>query len=292
MSPDATASNRIYHILGVPLRAGSHYPGSENDGQAYRDARVVERLRAAGRRASDDGDVDIPSYLPHHRIPPIRSWPAPRIAWERVSETVLPLLRQDGHVPLLVGGDCSIVVGSVQALVQAGAEDVHVLYLDGDIDGATPRPETCQSAAAMGLWLLTHASPFWVGPPLRPSQITVMGWSNALQEAPLGVAELSLERVRRMGPAEAARHVLNGLPPSASILLHFDVDVLAQRELPTAYFPRADGLTLGEARDLLGVVLADSRIRIIEVTEYASMRDLELRHVDQIIELLAANLVA
>src|SRR4029453_11372629 len=37
-----------YHLLGVPLRTGSLYPGRENDAQAYRDARIVQRLQAAG----------------------------------------------------------------------------------------------------------------------------------------------------------------------------------------------------------------------------------------------------
>src|SRR5688572_6250029 len=113
---------RTYHVLGVPLRSGSLYPGSENDAQAYRDAQLVARLRAAGCEAVDDGDVAIPSYLPHHAIPPIRSWPGPRIAWECVSERVAPLLQEVGHVPLLIGCDCSIVVGTTQALMRAAPE--------------------------------------------------------------------------------------------------------------------------------------------------------------------------
>ena len=39
-----------YHVLGVPLRTGSLYPGSENDAQAYRDAHLLQRLEAVGRR--------------------------------------------------------------------------------------------------------------------------------------------------------------------------------------------------------------------------------------------------
>ena len=81
-----------YHILGVPLRSGSLMPGSENDAKAYRDVGLVGRLRAAGCQAVDDGDVAIPSYLPHHAIPPIRSWPGPRIAWECVAERIAPIL--------------------------------------------------------------------------------------------------------------------------------------------------------------------------------------------------------
>src|SRR5579862_1986904 len=79
-------SDRTYRILGVPLRSGSLYPGNENDARAYRDAHLFDRLHAAECKAFDEGDVAIPSYLPHHSIPPIRNWPGPRIAWECVSE--------------------------------------------------------------------------------------------------------------------------------------------------------------------------------------------------------------
>ena len=173
MSIHASLAERTYHVLGIPLRTGSLYPGSENDAQAYRDAQLLAHLQAVGCRAVDDGDVVIPSYLPHHTIPPIRSWPGPRIAWDCVSERIVPFLEQPGHVPLLLGCDCSIVVGTTQAVRRASLDEVHVLYVDGDFDDAAPDPERCQSAAAMAVWLLTHASPFWTGPPLRPTQVTV-----------------------------------------------------------------------------------------------------------------------
>src|SRR5664279_4142363 len=96
----APVGRRSYQVLGVPLRAGSLLPGNENDAQTYRDAGLIEHLRAAGCTAIDAGDVAIPSYLPHHSIPPIRSWPAPRIAWECVTERVMPLLKQPLQVPL------------------------------------------------------------------------------------------------------------------------------------------------------------------------------------------------
>src|SRR5262245_33220845 len=131
----------IYHVLGVPLRTGSLYPGSENDARAYRDVHLVPRLEAAGCRVVDEGDVAIPSYLPHHNIPPIKNWPGPRIVWDCIGERLAPWLREPGHVPLLIGADCSIVVGTAQALVKAHGEDIHILYVDGDIDGIAPRPE-------------------------------------------------------------------------------------------------------------------------------------------------------
>jgi arginase len=282
---------RSYHILGVPLRTGSLYPGSENDAQAYRDAGLVERLERAGRCATDDGDVAIPSYLPHHAIPPIRSWPGPRIVWDCVVERVTPLLAQPGAVPLLVGCDCSIVVGTTQALMRSAVPDLHVIYVDGDFDDAAPHPARCQSAAATAVWLLTHESPFWSGPPLRPSQVSVVGWS--IPSASAGqTRSVSLTELRRSGPREAARRILEAIPAAASILVHVDVDVLQKSEMPAAYFPHGEGLRLAELAELLQAIFADPRIRLLEVSEYASLRDLEQRHVGALVDMLASALSA
>jgi arginase family enzyme len=284
-------SRRTYHVLGVPLRSGSLYPGTENDAQAYRDARLVERLREAGRDAVDDGDVAVPSYLPHHSIPPIRSWPGPRIVWDCVSERLAPYLAQPGHVPLLIGCDCSVVVGTTQALARAvpGA-DVHVLYLDGDFDDAPPTADRCRSAAASAVWLLTQPSPFWSGPALAPGQVTVVGWTTPSESPPGGPASLPLAELRTAGVREAARATLQRIPGSAAIVVHLDVDVLQQRDMPAAYFPHREGLTLDEAAELLPLLLGDTRVRIIEVSELAALRDVDRRCARAVVELLAASL--
>jgi arginase len=60
--------------------------------------------------------------------------------------------------------------------------------------------------------------------------------------------------------------------------------------MPAAYFPHTDGLSLSAAAELLGALLRDPRIRIIEVTEYASLRDLDQRCVSKLIDLLAEGL--
>lgn len=280
-----------YHVLGVPLRSGSLIPGNEEDAGAYRDADLVGRLMGAGIQAVDEGDVDVPSYLPHHALPPIKNWPGPRIVWDRIGESIAPHLRQSGHIPLLIGADCSVVVGTAQALMRLyGEEDIHIIYVDGDIDGLAPRAERGMSAAAMGLWLATQESPFRDGPTLDPSQVTVVGWSNDLGSEQIGLRSLALEEVRRLGPEEAARKTLSSIPDSAPVLVHFDVDVLDPTEMSAVYFPHEDGLSLAECQEVLGAVLADPRIRLIEVTEYASLRDPDHSNVSAIVELLAKGL--
>lgn len=285
-------AKRTYRVLGVPLRSGSLYPGNENDAQAYRNVHFVERLLSAGVNASDEGDVAIPSYVPHHSIPPIRSWPGPRIAWECVGERVTPYLRR-GEVPLLIGCDCSVVVGTTQAMMQvAGSENAHVLYVDGDFDDAPPEAGRTNSAASMGVWLLTHASPFWTGPVLKGSQVTVLGWTNPSRAGGPGVTAISREDVERMGSGRAAQKALDRIPASAAVLIHFDIDVMRASEMPAAYFPHAEGLGLSQTSELMSVLLKDQRVRMIEVSEYAMLRDGDAKQINRLAELLINGLKA
>jgi arginase len=282
---------RTIHVLGVPFRTGSLYPGSEDDAKPLRAARLIERLQAAGGcRAQDDADVAIPSYLPHHTVPPIRNWPGPRIAWDCVSDRLEPILREPEHVPLLIGCDCSVVIGTTQALARATGDDIHVIYVDGDFDDAAPDPARCQSAAASAVWLLTHESPFWVGPPLRPSQVTVVGWTAPSQTKQPGIGSVSLVDIRRDGPETAGPRVLDAIPASARILVHLDIDVFRQRDLPAAYFPHRDGLSLAEGTTLVRALLRDARVRLVEVAEYAALSDVDHRSADHVVDLLCAGL--
>jgi len=283
-------AERTFHVFGVPLRSGSLLPGNENDAQAYRDVHLLARLQAAGCKAVDDGDVAIPSYLPHHSIPPIRSWPGPRIVWDCVSERITPVLQRSGQVPLLIGCDCSVVVGTTQALLHASSQEIRVLYIDGDFDDSPPDGRRSQSAASSAVWLLTNNSPFWAGPALRPSQVSVIGWTNASRSGQAEINSISLADIRRSKPREVAQQVLQSVPASASLLVHVDIDVLQSREMPVAYFPHAEGMTLSELGELLGVLLKDPRIRIIEISEYAALRDFEQVSAGKLVDLLCEAL--
>jgi arginase family enzyme len=202
------------------------------------------------------------------------------------------LLAQPGHVPLLIGCDCSVVVGTTQALMHAAGNEVHLIYVDGDFDDAAPRADRCQSAAALAVWLATHGEPFRAGPPLSPSHVHVIGWTQASDAGADngGKSSWPLTELRHTGVAATARHMLELIPANASLVLHVDIDALAQREMPAAYFPHQEGLTLPETQELLDVLLRDPRLRIIELTEYASLRDLDHHHATRLVDLLVSGL--
>jgi arginase len=288
--PNAQQATPTYVVLGVPLRAGSLYPGNENDAQAYRDADLVKRLNDAGRNAVDAGNLPIPSYLPHHSVPPIRNWPAPRIVWDLLSEHLTETLAQPGKTPLLIGCDCSVIVGTAQVLSKAASNDIHVLYIDGDCDDAAPTSSHSQSAASCAVWFLTHDSPFWNGPPLKPSQVSFVGWSTPSQSPETPIKSTSLADLRRIGIRQSAQQILAAIPPSAAILLHLDIDVFRGSDLIAIYFPHEQGLSLEEGKELIGLLLQDPRVRHIEISEYAALRDVGQTCIRQLVQILVDKL--
>jgi hypothetical protein len=138
------------------------------------------------------------SELLYHSAPPIRHWPMPRLVWEAARERLRPLLEQ-GLVPLVLGGDCSIIVGVAQALADVvDPQVVHVLYLDGHIDAEAPCADACVGAGAMGLGIATAPSPFWPGPILSPSAITAIGCIRQIHPQ---IPHITLAEVRQLGAA-------------------------------------------------------------------------------------------
>ncbi len=86
------------------------------------------------------------------------------------------------------------------------------------------------------------------------------------------------------------RRIWDALPPDAALLLHLDVDVFADAGRPAAYFPHVEGVTLSEGAALLKTILADPRLRLVEVSEYATLRDLDRRRAGELTDILAGAL--
>jgi arginase len=292
---DATlpvAAQRIYRVVGVPYAAGAFGQGSRDAPAALRRVGLHARMRAAGLACEDVGDVTLPetAAVVYHSIPPIRHWPLPRHVWEATRQRLTPLL-EAGQTPFVLGGDCSIFVGVAQALADvADGRKVQALYIDGHIDAEQPRAGACVGAAAMGLGIATApASPFWPGPILAPSDVIAIGCSRQIHQQ---FPHFTLTDVRELGAEQTARIALRRCDDDAALLVHFDVDVMANAELPGAYDPSDDGLTREEARILLRTILADRRVRVMEVTEYCPDTDPELRGATTLANLLAATLPA
>ena len=249
-----TAQARQISVLGVPTSAGSHNPGQELAPAAWREAGLIEQLRAAGLDVEDRGDLPAAPFRPVSPVGGLRD--ADRVAeLARKVAAEVAAIRQAGRLPLVLGGDCTITLGALDGSGPGG-----LVYFDGDADLATPERSTSAVADTMGMThMLGGGSPRLARlgsryPLLRPGQVVLFGFDPAeldtgewteLTSRHLYAAPAPAVRADPAGQARAALAYLERRV--GSYLVHLDVDVLHTGLFPLANFPHFAGLTLDQA---------------------------------------------
>jgi len=275
-------------LFDIPASTGCLEPGTELFPAHLRKHGLVKRLAESGIEIVDHGQVPF-SDLERHNTPPIRNYPAPRRVWEATESFIASHLHAKDGLIFALGGDCSIVVGTVSGLQNILGKKIHLLYLDGDVDSLAPDPAKCVGSAGMGLWLLTQESEFWKRNRLSPSQITVIG-NKAPPATGVGIPFLSLQYVSERGLQDAMEEVLAAIPEDAHILVHFDVDVLREAEMPAAYAPRPEGLSMNDVAILLNRIFSDKRVAYFEITEFVPQKDPRGQYVTALIQTIVQSL--
>ena len=269
-----TVPARLISVLGVPTSAGSHNPGQEKAPAAWREAGLIEELRAAGLDVEDRGDLPAEPFRPVEPADGLRD--ADRVAaLARKVAAEVAAVKDAGRLPLVLGGDCTITLGAL-----AGSGPGGLVYFDGDADLNTPERSGSAIADTMGMThMLGGGSPRLARlgsrfPLLHPGQVVLFGFDPAeldtFQWTELASRHLYAAPAPavRADPAGEARRALAYLDRRCgSYLVHFDVDVLHTGAFPLANFPHFAGLTLDEAGACLDVFAGGEKFGGLVITE-------------------------
>ncbi|MBC5774392.1 arginase family protein [Pontibacter sp. KCTC 32443] len=278
----------MIQLIGIPSFAGALYPGTDETPAALRKQGIQALLEQNGLPVSNWGDVVLPSYLPRHDIAPVRNWPAPHMVWEAIIKQGSSWFAPE-KFNLLLGGDCSIIVGVADYLAKLYGEKLYLLIIDAHVDVVKPEPELCVGAAAMGLWFLTNENLLWQKPvSVDAGQIKVLGCQNPPAET-YGITTITLQQLRQ-NIKNVSEAILASIPEDGRVLIHFDVDVIGKAEMPAAYAPSETGLTIAEAHELLTYLVADPRTIGMEVTEFSALKDTDGSNARSLVRLLADTL--
>ncbi|MEI5007742.1 arginase family protein [Streptomyces sp. PmtA] len=184
-----------------------------------------------------------------------------------------------GAFPLVLGGDCRILLGNLLALRRRGRHGL--LFLDGHTDFYQPSAEPLGEAASMDLALVTGRGPRLLtdlegsGPLVRDEDVVAFGFRDSAESAeagmqplPAGLHAVDLDAVRAAGAEAAARDAVARLTgrASAGYWVHLDVDVLDDAVMPAVDYRRPGGLTWSELESVLRTALADERAAGLDVT--------------------------
>ncbi|HEX4718496.1 MAG TPA: arginase family protein [Thermoleophilaceae bacterium] len=264
---------RVLRSLGLADRIGGHDFGDVVPEAPYRD---LERPARGVRNAADVAAYNV------------------RIG-SRVAEVVAL-----GYFPLLLGGDCSILLGALQGLGER-VGDVAVAYLDAHADFGSLEESPSGSACSMNLALAVGRDPEAagaLGPVVEAARVVHIGRRDETDEAYGGAAlrdspilDLPMRQVRAPGPDAALGRALERLTVApVGYWVHFDVDVLDPSVMPAVDSPLAGGFSSLEATSVLGRLLTHPRALGLQVTIYDPKQDPDRSAGQRLVDLLAAVL--
>jgi arginase len=270
-------AERRFAIIEAPSFLGLRPSGVEDLPAALLEAGLAERLDA--KRAAR---LSAPPYdavrAPQTRVLNPRGI---RDFAIRLANAVGPVIDR-GEFPIVLGGDCSILLGPLLALQRRGRYGL--FFLDGHADFYQPEAEPLGEAASMDLALATGRGPAMLtgiegkSPLVQDEDVVLLAYRDAehaqahgSQPVPDTIRAIDLAAARRghgVGANSAAALRALARDDLAGFWIHLDADVLDDAIMPAVDYRMPDGLTWDELAASLRAALATGRAIGLEVTIY------------------------
>jgi arginase len=188
-----------------------------------------------------------------------------------------------GEFPVVLGGDCSIMLGDLLALKRRGRHGL--LFIDGHADFYNPEANPNGEVASMDLALATGRGPALLanmegrGPLVNDGDAVAFGYRDAEEQTAYGSQPLppelpafDLARIRGRGvdaaASEAVAHLTRSGGPDGGFWIHVDADVLHDEIMPAVDYRLPDGLSWDELTAALRIAIQSGRAVGLEVTIY------------------------
>jgi len=276
--------HRPIALLGAPSSIGIRPYDDGGSRQLYRAPATLRALGLAARLGAEDvGDVEPPPYEDFVRPPGGARNEAALVRYstdlaERVAGAVV-----GGLFPVVLGGDCSIVLGALLGARQAAGADVGLAYVDGHADFATPSGSFTGSVASMCLALAVGRgdSPLARlaagGPLAQPRDVALIGRrdvgavpSDDAALSALRILDIPADAVRARGTDAVAGAALQRLtrPELGGFWIHLDADVLDPAVMFAVDSPDPGGLALDTIGALLAAMVRHPRALGLQLTIY------------------------
>jgi arginase len=287
-------------VIGGALDLGAGRRGVDMGPSAIRYAGLDDRLAGLGLDCSDWGNVE--TVIPEATAegdPRARFLSQIKEACERIARRVAATTG-DGYVPIVLGGDHSIALGTLGGLAAAHGPGA-VLWFDAHGDLNTP--ETSPSgnvhgmplAAALGVASEEFESDVWPLPAVDPERVSLIG-VRSLDEAERelvrsrGVAVYTMSDFDRRGVEPIVREALERASGAAFVHISLDMDVVDPDVAPGVGTPVRGGFSYREAHLAMELVAESGLMGSMDVVEVNPILDRENATAQLAVELVASAL--
>jgi arginase len=292
-------------VLGVPLAYGASMAGVELGPAALRVARLNRRMAQLGYEVRDLGDVDVEESdstpEPQDKLKHIREIKA---ACEDLAQKVEEIL-QAGELPLILGGDHSIAIGSLSGFsshCRKQKAEPGLIWFDAHADMNTP--ETSPSGNIHGMPLavalgygapeLTNIAGF--APKLDPALCVHVGARDIDRDErdlvnKLGIRFMTMREIDERGMSACMDEAIQiASRASGGYAVTFDVDALDPGDAPGSGTLVRGGLTYREAHLAMEKIAEAGGMRSLEVVEINTALDVNNKTAELGVELILSAL--
>lgn len=274
------------HIIGVPMNHGTDKLGSDLGPDKLRELNIENSLREMGYYVCDLGNIEVPEVENDH----IHRYDDKLKYYDVVIDTNTKLAFKayesisNGNFPLILGGDHSLGLGSI-AGISKHIKNLGVIWIDAHGDMNTHETTLTGNihgmplAASMGkgpdklVNLFEHRVKIkdenivhLAGRDLDPGEIDLINFSK--------VTAYTMEDINKQGLEKVIQKSLNYLKDRVdAIHVSFDIDSIDSSYVPGTGTPVAEGLTVEEAKRILGEIAASGMMVSLDFVELNPLLD-------------------
>jgi len=211
----------------------------------------------------------------------------------QLAEKVISVLHKK-QFPIVLGGDCSILIGNLLALKQMGSSNSSrygLFFIDGHTDFYQPEASLTGEVADMDLAIVSGRGPDiltdieGLKPLILDQDIVVFGYRDGDQAASYGSQDVyetnmhvfDLEKVHTLGITHAASLAIEKLMNDdlAGFWIHLDVDVLDDEIMPAVDYRLDGGLSFSDLNELLKIILGSKCAVGMDITIFNPLLDVD-----------------
>jgi len=289
----------VVSLIGVPTDVGASARGASMGPEALRVAGLRARLEAHGLSVRDTGNLSGP---PNPWQPPVDGYRhLPEVAaWNRLTHEAVYAELVAGRLPIMLGGDHCLGIGSISAVARHCREQgrkLRVLWLDAHADFNTSTITPSGNLHGMPVACLCGFGPdelTRIGghvPAISPKVIRQIGIRSVDEGEKRFVHQQDLEvfdmrYIDEMGMRHAMELALATLDDHTHLHVSFDVDFLDPDIAPGVGTTVPGGPTYREAQLCMEMIADTGRLASLDVVELNPAFDLRNRTAELAVDLI------
>jgi arginase len=302
--PSDPGPGKTIALLGAPVEVGASQRGTLMGPAALRTAGLAPLLESLGFAVEDHGDLSVADLVPNDDAPPPNTRHYREIAaWIRTVSARAYELAHAGAIPLFLGGDHSLSMGSINGVARHWREqgrELFVLWLDAHADYNTPATTITGNMHGMsgaflcgepGLDRLLGDEP---RAPIKPDQLDLFGTRSIdrLEKQLVrdrGIAVADMRQIDEFGVGVLIRRVIDKVKARNGVLhVSFDVDFLDPELAPGVGTLVPGGATYREAHLIMELLHDSGLVRSLDIVELNPFLDERGRTARLAIELVGS----